>query len=105
MGTPVESRDEQLEIISIPLYANYTFWKYLFISGGFIFDIQKTDNSFHSQSGIGYSLGLGGKYEFHNFLIFINPNYKRHSFIPFEKGNNRQKLTETGVQLGIGYIF
>lgn len=105
MGEPVQSRYEKLEIVSIPVYANYIFWKYAFVNGGPILDYQTSDNSTDSQSGIGYSLGIGGKYYFNKFLIFINPNFKRHSVIPFEKENNPQKLTELGVQIGLGYKF
>jgi len=105
MGKPVQSRYEKLEIVSIPIYANYTFWKYLFVNGGPILDFQTSDNSTDSQSGIGYSLGIGGKYDFNKFLIFINPNFKRHSVIPFEKEIYHQKLTELGIQFGIGYKF
>ena len=105
MGDPVQSRYEKLEIVSIPIYANYTFWKYLFVNGGPIINFQTPDNSTDSQSGIGYSLGIGGEYNFDKFLIFINPNFKRHSVIPFEKENHHQKLTELGIQFGIGYKF
>ena len=99
------TRFENIEIISIPIYANYTFWKYLFVNGGPIIDFQISDNSSDSQAGIGYSLGFGGKYDFDNFLIFINPNYKRHAVMPFEKENYYQKLTELGIQIGLGYKF
>jgi hypothetical protein len=104
-GHPVLPTYEKIEIISIPVYANYTFWKYVFLNGGPIIDFQTSDNYSDSQSGIGYSLGIGGKYNFDKFLIFINPNFKRHSVIPFEKENYHQKLTEFGVQIGLGYKF
>lgn len=104
-GEPVQSRYEKLEIVSIPINANYTFWKNLFVNGGPILDFQTTDNSTDSQSGIGYSLGIGGKYEFDKFLIFINPIFKRHTVIQFEKEKYHQKLTELGIQFGIGYKF
>ncbi|WP_298266103.1 hypothetical protein [uncultured Lutibacter sp.] len=104
-GEPIQSRYEKLEIVSVPIYANYTFWKYLFVNGGPILDFQTSDNSTDSQSGIGYGLGIGGKYNFDRFLIFVNPNFKRHSVIPFEKENHHQKLTELGVQFGIGFKF
>jgi hypothetical protein len=104
-GEQAPSRYEKLEIISVPIYANYSFWKYLFVNGGPILDFQTSDNSTDSQSGIGYSLGIGGKYYFDNFLIFVNPNFKRHSVVPFEKENYHQKLTELGIQFGIGYMF
>ena len=96
---------EKLEMISIPIYANYTLWKYLFVNGGPILDFQITENSIDSQSGIGYSIGFGGKYDFNNFLIYINPNYKRHAVLPFEKENYHQRLTEFGLQFGLGYKF
>jgi len=104
-GLPFSSRTEELKIISIPIYANYTFGNYFFVNGGPILDFQNSQKSFDSQSGIGYSIGVGGKYDLDRFSIFVNPNYKRHSLIPFEKENNHQKLTEFGVQVGLGYGF
>jgi len=104
-GEPVQSRYEKLEIVSVPIYANYTFWNNLFVNGGPIIDFQTSNNSSDSQSGIGYSLGIGGKYKFDKFLIFVNPNFKRHSVIQFKKESHHLKLTELGVQFGIGYKF
>lgn len=104
-GVIVDSRYENLKMISIPIFANYTFWKYFFVNAGTMIDIQSSGKSFDSQSGIGYSIGIGGKYSFKKFLIYFNPNFKRHSFTPFEKKNYNQKLTEFGIQLGIGYSF
>ena len=57
------------------------------------------------KEGFGYGIGFGGKYSFDKFLIYLNPNFKRHSVVPFEKENYHQKLTEFGIQLGIGYEF
>jgi hypothetical protein len=104
-GTTVNSKQENLKLISIPIYANYSFGKYFFLNGGPILDLQNSTESFDSQSGIGYGIGLGGKYDFDKFLIYLNPNFKRHSVIPFEKENHHQKLTEFGIQLGVGYKF
>jgi len=105
MGEPVPPSYEQLEIVSIPMYANYTFWNYLFVNGGPIISFQTSDNSTDSQAGIGYSLGIGGTYNFDKFSIFVNPNFKRHAVIPFKKERFHQKLTELGVQFGIGFKF
>lgn len=104
-GTPVISRQEDLKLISIPIYAYYSFGKYFYINGGPLLDFQIGEKSFDSQSGIGYGVGIGGKYNFKKFLIYINPNFKRHSFIPFEKEKYHQKLTQVGIQLGIAYEF
>lgn len=105
MGEPVQTRAEEFELISIPIYANYTLWKYFFINGGPMVDFQLSETSADSQSGIGYGLGFGGKYNFKNFSIFLNPNFKRHAVIPFEKEQFHQKLTEFGIQFGLGYSF
>jgi len=77
--------------------------RYFFVNGGPIVDFQTTENSINSQSGIGYSLGLGGKYELNKFSLFINPNFKRHAVIPFEKEMYQQKITEIGIQAGLGF--
>lgn len=102
-GVPVTSTFEKLRIVSIPIYANYSFGKFFFINGGPILDFQNSKKSFDSQSGIGYGIGVGGKYSFNNFVIYLYPNFKRHSSIPFKKENYHQKLTEFGMQIGIGY--
>ncbi|PXY02931.1 hypothetical protein DF185_02220 [Marinifilum breve] len=104
-GTPVNSRQEDLKLVSIPIYANYSIGKYFYINGGPILDFQSGEESFDSQSGIGYGIGIGGKYKFDNFIIYVNPNFKKHSFIPFEKENYHQKLTQFGIQIGLGYEF
>jgi hypothetical protein len=59
-GTTVNSRQVDLKLISIPIYANYSFGKYFFLNGGPILDFQNSTESFDSQSGIGYGIGLGG---------------------------------------------
>lgn len=105
MGEPVQSRGEEFELISIPVYVSYTLWNYVFIHAGPLLDFQLSENTTDSQSGIGYGLGLGGKFNFNNIVIYLNPNFKRHAVIPFEKENYHQRLTEFGVQLGLGYKF
>jgi hypothetical protein len=103
MGRPVESRYETLKMLSVPIYANYALGKYFFLNGGPILDFQNSKKSFDTQSGIGYGLGIGGMVKFNSFSIFLNPNFKRHALIPFQIENNYQKLTEFGIQLGVGF--
>lgn len=99
------TRNETLEITSIPIFANFTFLDYFFINGGPVMDFQFSDNDLDSQSGIGVGLGAGAKYHFNDFQVFLNPNVRRYSVIPFEEENFHQKLTSFGVQAGIGYRF
>ncbi|HET8855359.1 MAG TPA: hypothetical protein VFM60_05510 [Salinimicrobium sp.] len=96
----------KLEIISIPVLAKYNFWNYFFINGGALVDFQISENTFNPhQSGIGYTLGFGGEFNYKNLIFFLNPNFKRHAVIPFEQDDFPFKLTEFGVQAGIGYRF
>ncbi len=97
---------EDVKVIQIPLLANYTFNKYFFLNGGFIITFDKSNGSQKSQSGIGYNLGFGAKYAIKNFVFYINPNLKRcASFISFENERYDNKLTELGIEFGIGYRF
>lgn len=96
---------QKFESISVPLFGNYTFLKALFINGGPMLDFQISENSIDSQSGVGYGLGIGGKLNWNNFMIFVNPNFKRHAVIPFNKEQYHQKMTEFGLQFGVGYTF
>ena len=104
-GTPVSLIEEDFSLISIPVYANYTLWNFLFFNGGPIIDFQNSENITDSQSGIGYGVGLGAKYNFNDISIFLNPNFQRHTVIPFRKENHHQKLTEFGIHIGLGYRF
>ena len=105
IGANIEPYYENLKMISIPMFINYSIGKYFFLNGGPVLDVQNSTELFDSQSGFGYGIGFGGKYSFEKFLIYLNPNFKRHSVVPFEKENYHQKLTEFAIQLGIGYKF
>ncbi len=94
---------KKMEIISIPICANITFLKYLFINAGPTVDFCSFENSFYLQSGIGFRIGIGAKYELKKFVIFVNSNYKKYAIIPFEKINDHRQLNETGIRFGIGF--
>lgn len=98
-------RIEDYNLFSIPIYANYTFKKYFFLNGGPIIDFQDKKETLDSQIGLGYSIGFGWKYVFNDIIFFINPNFKRHSVVPFDKEKYHLRLTEFGIQLGAGYTF
>lgn len=104
MGVPVRTTAEKLSLLSIPMYVNYALGSHFYIKGGPLVDFQDGKRSFDTQSGIGYGLGIGGKYYLKDFLLFIAPHFKRHSTIPF-KANHYQKLTQFGIEIGIGYTF
>lgn len=104
-GGAIVKKEEDFEMISIPLFAQYTMWNYFFVHSGLLLDMQTSENSTVAQDGIGYSIGLGGKIDFGNVSLFINPNFKQRALIPFEETKYHQKLTGFGLQVGVGYTF
>jgi len=97
-----------IEIISIPMYANYKFLKYFFINGGTILDFEINREKFDptdNQSGIGLGVGFGMKYSIGNLQLFVNPFYTKHAIIPFERKKYPQRIDNTGLKFGIGYSF
>jgi hypothetical protein len=85
-------------LLSTPIYLNHSFWNYFYFNYGLMLDYQvyNKENSF----GVGIGFGLGGKYDFNKYFIFINPKYEKHLFLNEELG-----LFEFGVMLGLGYKF
>lgn len=104
----IVERHVNIKMITIPVYANYTFLKYFYANAGILIDFEidraeypKTDD----QSGLGFGAGIGAQYTYQNFTLFVNPLIRYHAVIPNEKENHQQHLTETGVKFGLGYNF
>jgi hypothetical protein len=101
---PQKTRDQ---LLSVPVYANLTFLKYLFVNGGVSIDIE-TDHPEQriapEQNGIGLFLGAGGKYTFSHVTLFANPFLQLHHFISFDHNGDRM-LNKTGFKFGLGYNF
>ncbi len=94
--------NQQLQMLSIPLYARVTFLKYAFFQAGFSADhmIGYSRASYTSdQSGLGLAMGIGAKYSFRQVSIFVNPFFCRHAI------TGRQNLIETSMKFGLGYDF
>ncbi len=97
-----------VNMITIPVYANYTFLKYFYANAGVLidFEINKDDYPKTSeQSGIGFGAGIGGQYTLQNFTLFVNPMIRFHAVIANEKEKYHQHITESGIKIGIAYNF
>lgn len=95
------------QMISIPMYGEYSLGKYLFATAGPLIDFQVSEgNNFNDQSGLGYMFGLGARAFAGDFIFSLFPNYKRHGVAPFEQPESPKFIfQELGVQFGIGYKF
>ena len=99
----VSPNTEYLNVISIPVGVQVNFLKYLFVNGGFSLDFDTgKSNSLEDQTGIGLQVGAGVQYEFKNKIaLFINPYSKSYSVVAFSSQDEKQRLLEAGVKIGV----
>ncbi|HSF53015.1 MAG TPA: hypothetical protein VLA71_04660 [Algoriphagus sp.] len=97
----------KFEMLSVPIFAEYSLTNFLFVAAGPILDFQLSEwNNFSDQSGLGYLIGLGGKVQKEKFVFSVFPNYKRHGVLMFEDPQGaKETLQELGLQFGVGYKF
>jgi len=97
-----------VNMITIPVYANYTFFKYFYANAGVLIDFEINRGDYpktSDQSGIGFGAGIGGQYTLQNFTLFVNPMIRFHAVIANEKEKYHQHITESGIKIGIAYNF
>lgn len=97
--------DAQFSLINIPFMLRVNFFKYFFINGGALLDIDTSPNSpIDEQTGLGFMYGAAIKYDFKKGVsIYVNSYTKMHSIIPFSGNDHHQKIWENGVRIGISY--
>jgi len=101
-------KESDIKMLSIPIYADLTFLKYFFANAGPTIDFELNhlpSESTYNQSGIGFGLGIGGRYTLKNFTISLNPFYQKHLILLSKKGTYHENLYESGIKLGLGYNF
>lgn len=107
-GQAVPSTKNTVWLLSIPLYGNYTFLKYLFVNAGAVVDFETKNTrkqGIDSQSGIGLGFGVGGRYNLKKLTLLANPFFLNHAVIPFVMNKYPERLAEIGVKFGVGYNF
>ena len=92
-------------LITIPVAVRVNFLRYFFINGGLNFDVDASlSMPITNQTGLGFNLGLGFKYNFNcGFTAFVNPYTKYHSLVSFSSEKYPQHLLESGIRLGLMY--
>ncbi len=107
-GVQVDGIQGAVKLVTVPVYARLTFWRYFFLNGGLLLDLEagRKGTSIDKQSGFGLGLGLGFKYSYRKINIFANPFLERHAFLSLaDSGGTRQSIINPGVRLGVGYSF
>ena len=104
-GVDMTPEKNSLTLVSVPLKLHLEAGKFLFINGGLLIDIEtdRTGSYFDNQSGMGFELGAGVKYQLRKLQFRLNPLLRIHAFPAFERENYQQHLLETGIGVGIFY--
>ena len=97
----------KLNLITIPVTLKINFLKYLFVNGGCLLDLDaNTSSPIDDQTGLGAVLGIGIQYEFKfGGTIFVNPDMKCHSLVPFSPERYHERLFDSGIRIGFVYNF
>jgi hypothetical protein len=92
-------------LMSFPLTLRANFLRFFYVNGGVLMDLDFGGyNPQRYQSGIGYLLGIATKYDFKfGGSIFINPYFKKRSLISFSSNEDRLKVDEAGIRVGLNY--
>jgi len=101
-------RNSEINLMSIPIYGNLTFLKYFFVEAGPKLDFelyQTSSTSIDDQSGIGFAVGLGGKYTFKNLTLIVNPFSEYHLMFSLQSEKYKERLYGSGIKFGLGYNF
>ena|ERR1035437_5043032 len=103
-GVTTVFRYGTLSLLNVPLGVRANFWKYCFVNGGVVLDVDVSSNSpVQTQTGLGSLLGFGLKYDFKTGIsLFVNPYMKIHSF-PLSFQTNQEHLLESAVRFGVSY--
>lgn len=92
-------------LLSLPLTLRANFLRFLYVNGGILMDLDLggyTPSRY--QSGVGYLFGLAAKYDFKfGGSIFINPYFKKRSLVPFSSNEDKLKVDEAGIRVGLNY--
>ena len=107
-GIDMTPSPEKMSLLSVPVYANLRFLRYFFINGGAFLDFEvskKNENTVSDQTGIGFGLGLGGRYTFKKMSVILNPFFQRHSYLSLNQSGASQSLINSGFRVGLGYVF
>lgn len=108
-GINTSSYEKDIQLINIPVTARINFFRYVFVNGGIILDIDtSTESPIDSQTGLGSLLGIGAQYQFKNRIgIFANGYQKFHALVSTESeaSDHRWRVMESGVRFGVTYGF
>ncbi len=107
-GKDLTKKRGSIQLLSIPIMANFNFGKYFFIGLQEITDFELSsskDLEMDNQSGIGLGIFTGAKLIINNISLRFTPYFNVHSLVPFVHDKHKQHLFDSGINLSLGYYF
>ena len=100
-------REASFSMLIVPLTGRIGFLKYLFVNGGLLLNIDVSSNSpISAQSGLGFMLGAGIRYEFRfGAEVFVNPYARMNALVPFFPDNYPQRSSDQGIRFGMLFTW
>jgi hypothetical protein len=100
-GVEMAAKTYDVQLIYIPLLIKASLGKYFFIDGGFIGDVDVTNNKYiTNQSGLGASLGMGIEFPLSGkFFIQLNPYLNFHGLLLTDKEDYSERIFDSGIKL------
>ncbi len=104
-GYEYTSTKGNFSLIDIPITLKADFFRFFFVNGGALLDIDASLNSpIDNQSGLGFIVGVGAKYKFRKGIsLFVNPYTKVHSVLAFGTYKYHERLWENGWRFGVSF--
>lgn len=102
----LQTWDFQVDYLNIPILANLTFLKYLFVEGGPMLNFQineEDSNGIDDQTGVGLSLGFGAQYDMGKLNFFLKSQNQIQTLIPFNRENYHDRLIANSLSVGFFY--
>ncbi len=105
IGITVEPIRDEIFLTSLPFKLRAIFLKFFFVNAGVLIDWDFfTSQYLDNQTGFGATLGIGAAFRFKSGVgLFVTPNLKAHSLIPFSLDEYHERLLESSFQFGVSY--
>lgn len=97
------TKDYDVGILYLPLYARYNFTKHFFINGGISVNADVSRNQYiMKQNGLGAGAGFGWElFISKNLALQLSPYLQMHSILSTENAMYPEKILDTGIKAGI----
>jgi len=112
----VPDNQYNLSLLGLPVSLQFDFWKYAYLRGGIVVDVQTgkqmvnhsggASDALPNQSGIGSVFGLGLQYPISKtLLLYTGMNNEMYGLILFSQTSDKKHIGDLGLRAGVRFRF